>query len=212
LCAIAILSLAACNSAMTEQPMICPQDRSPVSLKPGIWSEQPICPAGVDEGSPSKFDCTHPLEGLAVTGTKVRQIFPTKMPPDLPEISVAYVIDDGDPMLVQGEMRGKDESQGKDEVGYVYVALEPTERDAAGVITAATVWAVMCGPPPQPGDDNYDILDEEGQLTNHPLDGMTMNASGCEPRDVAALRAAATASRPYSLQFKVRYVRDGPAQ
>lgn len=209
LCCWLALALGGCNAPLSNRQMIQPGEGATVRLKSGIWSVEPVCPPDAKPGIPT---CGVALEELLVTADEVRMVAPTNTPKDwLPKfdkIKGTYLIAQGDPALVQIEVDAPPASDSKGGPGFGFIALETTQADAQGSIVAALAWPVLCGPPPEPGDWNYGMLDDEGSATNHPLDGMKMDDTSCEPRDAAALRAAMKPSRRWAPQVILRYVRD----
>lgn len=72
---------------------------------------------------------------------------------------------------------------------YCYAVLRADAVDAEGRIIVFTNWPVFCGPMPQRAEG------EDGpNVTDAPFPGLTVVGEHCVADDVAALRAAATAS------------------
>ncbi|KQW83120.1 hypothetical protein [Brevundimonas sp. Root1279] len=89
---------------------------------------------------------------------------------------------------------------------YCYAALRAEALDADGRIVAFTTWPIWCGPQPAQGEGNPNV-------TNKPFPGLTVVGEYCVADDVAALRAAATATEmllPDPRQrARFRWIRDG---
>jgi hypothetical protein len=123
---------------------------------------------------------------------------------------IPYVLAAGDPRIMQIDFTSP-EAEGDDPSPlFVYMAVVPKAWDEAGRITASQSWSIACGPPPLNAKGKPDPL----AVTDKPFPGMTLgktpdgkNAS-CWPRDAAALRGAATASRAEEALATARWVRD----
>jgi hypothetical protein len=97
---------------------------------------------------------------------------------------------------------------------YCYAGLRAEAFDAEGRIVAFTTWPIWCGPFPRGGEG------EGGpSVTDSPFPGITVVGEHCVAEDIAALRAAATASEtldappdepahPLGL-VRFRWIRDG---
>ena len=192
---LAAAALSACDIVDDHAPTFSPsQAVSP--LKPGLWQT----PTGCETARPlprSTF-CVPHGDGLSALQWVItpKALFGAHRgdTPDLPA-GMPYVISPGAPMLmqIQADVPDKpDKSPGLRAGLHVwFLALEPTSRDAAGRITAFTVWPVMCGPTPHAGSPNFDETD----VTKHPFAGLAMDGMTCTARDAASIRAAALASR-----------------
>jgi hypothetical protein len=93
---------------------------------------------------------------------------------------------------------------------YCYAGLRADVLDAEGRIVAFTTWPIWCGPFPRRAEG------ESGpNVTETPFPGLSIVGEHCVADDVAALRAAATASQTLLASghplgpARFRWVRDG---
>lgn len=92
---------------------------------------------------------------------------------------------------------------------YCYAGLRADALDAEGRVVAFTTWPIWCGPFPQRAEG------EGGpNVTDAPFPGLAIVGEHCVAEDVAALRAAATASETLKLTgplgpTRFRWIRDG---
>ena len=96
---------------------------------------------------------------------------------------------------------------------YCYTGLRADRLDAEGRIVAFTTWPIWCGPAPKRAEGAGGP-----NVTDAPFPGLTVVGEHCVADDVAALRAAATASEapvpsdeftePFGLA-RFRWIRDG---
>jgi hypothetical protein len=210
---LATLALGACNVIDDHAPTFGPSKTAP-PLKPGMWQTPSHC-----ETSPPLargMTCTpHPDEGgpfgqLVVTPKALHGLDAKSNQP-----GVAYVISPGAPMLMQIQVDVPDkrgQSGLRPGRNVVFLALEPEARDAAGQITAATVWPVLCGPAPQLDSPDFDWNDGKNNVTKHPFGGLTLDGMTCTARDETSIRAAALASRSVFAQtLHYAWATDAPA-
>jgi hypothetical protein len=209
---LAALALSACNMVDDHAPTFgASSAASP--LKPGEWQTLSHCETSPPP--PGKVCTPFPDEGGPVGQLVVtpKTLLGRGASPDGPHIS--YVISPGSPMLMQVAFTVPDKfNQPSLRSGphVFFVALEPTARDAAGQITSAIVWPVLCGPAPQPDSPGFDSNDERRDVTTQPFAGLAMEDLTCTAKDEASLRAAALASRSvFATTLRYEWAGDAPA-
>jgi hypothetical protein len=209
--ALAALSLlGACNVVMTKTPLFTKADAAGApKLRPGVWSEDPAPDCALDESKPLTDwpDCAN---GFVVIDDATfggygkedgKRVWST----------VSALLVGGDPMVFQIHATG-DATPGTSPDAYVYSGLAPAKLDAQGRIVATLSWPVQCGKPPPADAKTPDGSQRTGTLD--PLPGLTMDADGsnCTTTSPAALRAAAKASRKWTVPGETtaaHWVRDG---
>ena len=195
------LTLGGCNMVVSHDAVFGPSDAKGAEvLRPGSWSLT-YC---ADPAAPSlcrPLPITIGPDTLSVVGDPGR-------PPDSQFIGrhEPYLMVAGAPELMQLHTIDPDSH----EDFFFFLAIEPTAHDDQGRITALNFWPVECGPPPKPGDADYDENDDNHDTTRRPLPGLTLDDQGfCTAKDRASLLNAATASRGwYPLLITVRWERD----
>ncbi len=208
LVAITTFALSGCNMVMTHAPMLrSNESTASPKLRPGVWSVEQPCRTE----SPSPL-CGRPVNMLVVTKTNVRQLIAPGTPPNLRvslDHPLPYVIGVGKPLLVQLRLDPLAPPGHAIPAQFTFAALAPIISDEKGEIVVAEAWPVECGPPPKPGDANYGLQDEQGQVTNHPLPGLKMDAFDCEPEGRSTIQRAAIASRAwFGGAFLLRWVKN----
>lgn len=200
---LALLGLGGCNMVVTQAPVFGPEDTwTGRGFRQGLWDQAPNSACAFDEATPMKAwpDCAHGVAIRADTlGSFMGQADSRTLRPS------HYRLVGGDPLVLQfspTEVAGTD---AKIPPVYVYIAVQPTGRDAGGRITAFRSWAVLCGPPPPPpppasassGAPNPPSV-PSGTL--NPLPGLVMDSShvNCTTDSKAAVRNAARESRAWS--------------
>lgn len=123
------------------------------------------------------------------------------------EAPAAAQNEDGSPATTAAEPTGRsavDEAVSR--LVYCYAGLRSDALDAEDRIIAFTTWPIWCGPFPQRAEG------EGGpNVTDAPFSGLVVVGEHCIAGDVAALRAAATASEtlePFGAA-RFRWIRDG---
>jgi hypothetical protein len=200
------LTLSGCNMVMSAAPMFSVADAAGAPpLKPGVWaSPDPSC--SFDKAKPAS-EWPSCASGAVISGDKAWAV-------GHPEKASPYIMASGDPRVMQAiadisSMASAGVTVSEKGPIYLYIALKPTAHDGDGRITAADAWFIQCGPPPpKPKDDAAN--DPKNYATKHPLPGMVMDNGECSPKDKAAVRNAAAASRAWAEQLMQMYwVRDG---
>ena len=206
----ALAGLGACNMVMTQTPVFAASDAAGApTLRYGVWREDGDTSCQFDDSQPMATwpDCANGVvikrDALgayhAVSGKKAWA-------------STPYLLASGDPRVLQTHFEASFGDASLPPL-YFYVALEPTQTDARGRITAFTGWSVLCGAPPPPG-----TMKADGKTTQNgtlqPLPGLTMDANGndCTTTSPDAIRGAAKASRQWAKPSDLtrsRWVRDG---
>lgn len=223
------LLLSACtNTVRSETPWFSPADAAGAPpLRDGVWSAvDPDC----------RFDAALPLEqwpacaqGRVIRGGEELSLNAShgsdgkgrRMRSEYDWSSEAYVLAAGAPRIHQracGEPsrieRAEDDAgetavdEAVSRLVYCYAGLRADGLDAEGRIIAFTTWPIWCGPMPERAEG------ERGRsVTDAPFAGLTVVGEHCIADDVAALRAAATASETLAAQqsggARVRWIRDG---
>jgi hypothetical protein len=233
---VSALLLGACtNMVRSEAPWFGPADAAGAPpLRDGVWAAvDPEC----------RFDASRPLEqwpgcaqGRVIRGGEelslkvfdVEDARGRRTRTDYDWSSEAFVLAAGVPRIQQracGEPRGLVEAaegnapelsalnEAVSRLVYCYAGLRAEALDAEDRIVAFTTWPVWCGPTP---------LRAEGEkgpnVTDAPFPGLTVVGEHCVAGDVAALRAAATASETLQApdepgeplrHARFRWVRDG---
>jgi len=113
--------------------------------------------------------------------------------------------------------KGSDERSAVDEavsrLVYCYAGLRADARDVQDRIVAFTTWPIWCGPLPRRAEGK-----DGRNVTDAPFPGLTVVGEHCVAENVAALRAAATASETLlrsdaatgaSGLARFRWIRDG---
>jgi hypothetical protein len=204
-----LIALVGCNTLVSRKPMFDQDENERTSaLKPGIWQAvSPACEAS------HKRMCTLPPLAIGAAGIRIPGELLAKLPPttggcDILRQEQPYIIVAGDPILIQLQVTGCS-SAGPTETHYFFIAMQPSEKDAEGKISAGYVWPVMCGPFPKPGEWNYDMNDDERYITNHPFPELrTDTHEGCAPKSKASLRVAARKSRDVIGSYLARWIAD----
>lgn len=233
------LLLGACtNMVRSEAPWFSPADAaSAPPLRDGVW-------AAVDPDC--RFDAGKPLEewpgcarGRVIRGGEELVLNSIKTEDsrgrlkrvDYDWSSESFVLAAGAPRIHQracGEPRDAEEPEAESSgntversraneavsrLVYCYAGLRSDALDAEGRIVVFTTWPIWCGPFPQRAEG------ERGpNVTDAPFPGLTVVGEHCVADDVAALRAAATASETLEApgepahplaHARFRWVRDG---
>ena len=206
----ALTLLGACNVVMTKTPMFTKADAaSGPKLRPGIWSEDPSADCAVDESKPLT-DWPGCATGFVVIDDATfggysddngKRVWST----------VSAILARGDPMVFQIHATNSGGSNPSPDA-YVYSGLAPAKLDPQGRIIATLSWPVQCGKPPPADAKTPDGGQRTGTL--EPLPGMVMDADGsnCTTTSPDAIRAAARASRKWTVAGETtaaHWVRDG---
>ncbi|MEO8175292.1 MAG: hypothetical protein ABI626_01365 [Sphingomicrobium sp.] len=150
--------------------MFSEADQLSTPLKDGLWvADDPDC----------AFDTNLPKEQwrkcatwTIVSGNKFVDFSGDKEDDRI----VGLLIAGGQPPIVQVDTIDDEQH------AFIFVAVEPTERDAAGAVTSLNLWGIACGTVKTAGSSQVD-----------PYPGFDKD---CHPLSTSALRAAAVASRP----------------
>ncbi len=205
---VALPALGGCNVAVAVKPIFTKADASAkLVLKPGLWADV-ACPP-----PPAQKPGCRTLE---VGRASLSGLFDPKtdhLPPEGAAMFSGpqpYVIADGDPPVVQvrypaigGIIKdGPDMVKPEDKTlpGYVFLGLQPIERDTEGDIVSLEAWLVLCGPPPPQGAPTTPEAKAFGRymgITEHPFAGSVRQGMSCEFDSRATLHRAAGLSRQY---------------
>jgi len=206
----ALSLLGACNVVMTKTPLFTKADAAGgPKLRPGVWSEAPDSDCAVDEGKPLP-DWPECANGFVVIDDGTFGGY-SKQDGKRVWTTVSALLVGGEPMVFQIHATG-DASPATVPDVYVYSGLAAAKLDAQGRIIATLSWPVQCGKPPPADAKTPDGGQRTGKL--EPLPGMVMDADGsnCTTTSPAALRAAAKASRAWTVPGETsaaHWVRDG---
>ncbi len=219
---LVMAALAGCNrpgDVLTKRPLLTAKDAfGAPKFRNGVWRLIGFGgdgPCTFDEAKPLKTwpDCASP-QLIALDRMVGGAFVKTPTGRTLTERSFPYVLATGSPMLLQrqGEMPGL----------YSYDAVDETKLDAQGRIVAARLTRVNCYDPAAaaPGPTNETSANDVGGVAQNaqaqpaastPLPGFSKTSNGdCRPRDLAAVRNAATADAAASREgVNFRWVRDG---
>ena len=206
----ALALLGACNIVTTNTPLFTKADAvGAPQLRPGVWDEDPAADCTVDETKPLP-DWPGCANGFVVIDNSTFGGYSEK---DGKRVwsTVSSVLAAGDPLVFQ-LLSTSATGSAPIPATYVYAGLAPTRRDAEGRVIATQSWPVQCGKPPPADAKTPDGGQRTGTLD--PLPGMTMDADGvnCTTASPAALRAAAKASRKWTVSGETtaaHWVRDG---
>jgi hypothetical protein len=217
-----VAALTGCSrpgDVLTKRPLLTSKDAvGAPKFRNGVWRLIGFGPDGAcpfDETQPLKAwpDCAAP-QLIALDRMVGIAIVKTSTGPKLTERSFPYVLAAGSPLLLQrqGEMPGR----------YGYDAVDETKLDAQGRIVAARRTRLSCFNPTAaaPGATNEASTKEVSGVAQNsqaepaefkPMPGFSKASDGeCRPRDLAALRNAATADAAASSEgVNFRWVRDG---
>ena len=208
LAALSAFALGGCNLVMSSQPVFDASDAAGApGFKPGIW-------ASPDQGC--SFDETKPAaewpacaSGAVIKGDKAWAV-------GHPEKASPFILAAGDPRVMQAmadlsSMADSNVTVSEKGPLYLFIAVKPLAKDGSGQITRAEAWFIQCGPPPpKPKEGSPEANDPKAFMTKQPLPGMVMDNGECSPKDKAAVRNAAAASRAWSDQLmQMHWVRDG---
>lgn len=170
-----LLALAGCNIALSEIPVLGEAQRSSVQLKDGFW---------VIAEQDCSYDLAKPIEswpGCADWVVFDHNQIVRQRDNNVLGLAPTMLIADGKPMILQLFSKWKD---GETPL-YTFAALEPTATTPAGQIAAMGVWIIECEARPS------GTAPASGAPSRYP--GFDAD---CRPASLAALRNAATASRP----------------
>jgi hypothetical protein len=195
--------LGGCNLVYSERPLFSASDAAGApALRPGLWA-RPEADCAFDETKPVADwpDCANGL------------VFRPDMAfdPKKPGETAAYVLAAGDPRVFQAPFKT---GQGE-QIGYIYLGVEPAKLDGQGRITAFEAWPAQCGPPPpKPASAKPDAMPTaEGLVTKAPLPGLKLDAKTgmCLADSQEPVRRSAKASRAWADKGPAlaRWVRDG---
>ncbi len=216
-CLALTAALGGCNLVLSEKPMFTAADAAgaPV-LRDGVW-------AAPDKGC--DFDQTKPIDqwpkcaGGDVVGGSVMRPIQRKDDDEgfsggLSTDPSTFILAAGDPRVMQATITIEGR-KGEKQTVYAYLGLEPLAYDAQGRIVKLDGWLVQCGPPPEEDDEppakDKPLKLEDAMVARHPLPGLTVADGNCTPRDKAAVRNAAKASKAWKDpdQMPTYWVRDG---
>jgi len=163
---IAMISLGACNAAISNGPVFTDSQRSGVRVEDGLWvAEVPKC----------RFDASLPRQQwpkcamwLLLKDGKIIE------DPDSNDNPANMLIVEGRPTIIQMSV--------DDREGYGFAAFDAPSTTSR--LRQLTAWIVKCG---------TEEKSSKGSAEIHPFGGFDKN---CHPQSEEALRAAASASRP----------------
>jgi hypothetical protein len=179
-----LLALGACNMAVSDHPMFTTADRLTTPLKDGLWAgDDPEC--AVDMALP-KEKWPKCAAWLVIRGNEVVDFWGDEEKDE--DRPVGFFMANGQPPIVQIKMVEKDKHS------FLFAAIEPTTRDAAGAVTALNLWFVPCGTEKVPGSSS--------QIDPYP--GFDKD---CRPLTASALRTAAVAGRPKADPGRMKWLR-----
>lgn len=202
--------VAGCNMVESKRPWFGATEADHTTrFKPGIWRSE--CPPDTP--------ATCARREIEVTASEfrlppIRASVPA--PPDMDVVSetqVSYLIAVGDPHILQVRMRAPPRFQREPGANTIlYLGVDPSERDADGQVVAAQIWVLVCGPEPKEGDANFGLQDEQGSVTNHPFEGLTMtDGFNCAAKDRSTLmRVARETKTMKGALLPVRWVAPAP--
>lgn len=183
----ACAALAGCNMVVSDKPMLAPDLAAP-KLKPGVWANGDAAKCTYDIGAQlSEWpNCANPMI-IRPDGTWL--IF-NRETGEWRAIEV--MLGSGDPTVVQAKLPA-DVPLGEGKLPrYIYLAMRPSERDAAGLVVAIDTWLMTCGPIEK--RDTISLEARDGMVTKSPFAGLTVIDGNCRPADMAALLNAAKES------------------
>lgn len=197
---LALVLLSACNMVVSEKPWFAAA--SGPQLKDGLWAnlDTPDCVVDPAKTLAQWPECAQPMmiRGNAYSGPPVgtdpaaaaTRFDTSKWQP------VAHVLADGTPQIdqifVEAPAGAEDAPVAADRKAmYLYIAVKPIVRDAAGRIIETQRWPVLCGPMPK---NSKDKNGKPNFTTNQPFAGLTVVEAVCTAKDPAALRSAAAQS------------------
>ncbi len=211
----ACAGLGGCNLVLSEKPMFTAADAAGAPpMREGVWAA-PEKDCEFDRAKPADEwpKCASAsLIGAATTrAIKSKESDGVEVKTNISQEAAPYILASGDPRVLQVaiEVDGKD---GKKEVLFAYLALEPLAFDREGRIVRAQGWLIQCGPPPPKGArPRPGAKSEDAFVTRHPLPGLKVENGNCTPRDKAAVRGAAKPSRAWMTEEPkpTFWVRDG---
>ncbi|MEO6255688.1 MAG: hypothetical protein ABIO69_02665 [Sphingomicrobium sp.] len=163
-------ALSACNMAVSDHPMFSAKDRLTTPLKDGLWvADDPDCAFDINLPKEKWRNCAI---WTIISGNKFVE-FSAAKGEDRP---LGFLVAGGQPPIVQIDTIEDGQH------AYLFVAVDPTGRDAAGAVTSLNLWGIACGTVKTAGSNQVD-----------PYPGID---KACHPLSTDALRAAALASRP----------------
>jgi hypothetical protein len=194
--------LGGCNLVSTVEPMFGPNEPRE-KVRDGVWAlTNEACE--FSDAKPIKDwpDCVAPV---VITGDQAVTWDPEKK--RRVEAKVVWTL--GPPPVAQERLQFDPEPtkpKQSDHI-FVYSGFEVLKRDAAGRAVEIGAWSVICGPPRRRTTDGKTV-DDAGR-SERPFPGIGTDED-CTPQSLAALRGAASASRPYEKHpLHLRWVRDG---
>lgn len=195
--------LCGCNMVVTPTPIFGPEDVAGSPLREGLWlRDDPDCAVdtkGPATGWPECADWIVMRDGEM------------QMPGEAPDAPfsgpMTFLITGGEPRILQVTLRQAGRGGEPEAQINLYLGFEALAHDVGGRVTAYRSWPTLCGPPREreagPDERLADLA------TEAPFPGLTLGKKGdCVPEDVAALRGAAVASKPYEPFKSARWVRD----
>ncbi len=183
---VGAMLLAGCNMVVSDEPVLSSAPDGP-AMKAGLWVDDSKEDCRFDPAQrPEQWpECADP----AIVTEDGR--FYTYDRDERSWRGIELVLAPGEPTVVQVQIPGELTDLEPNSPKFVYLALNPTEFDAAGRMIAIEIWIIFCGPvDPSRAGSGYPA----GVTTAAPFAGLTMDEGFCRPRDLAALRNAARRS------------------
>jgi hypothetical protein len=201
------LSLAACNSVISGQPIFTDADRANAPLmQPGIWVSQG-CTVELTHQHATVCAIRYEVTAQTIRFILDDQAFAHADAPSAPDAAALsqaqvqtdtrfpYLVAAGNPPIVQVAPAGDGDTY------FFFYAIEPVATGADGRVVEINMWPVLCGPPAKPEseaelarkrkDDSWYV----SPPTDKPFPGIEVSGGGCSATDRDAVITAARASR-----------------
>ncbi len=197
ICALALL-VSGCVIVGSDQPLFGSGDIGHAVLRNGVWAlPDDNCQFEPSQPAVRWPQCANPTQ---VTDGRLTGGFGKA---DKPPQTIAIVLADGDPVVLQLEAP---DDRKPDDPRYVYAALEPIRTDPQGRIVEAHVWLVLCFKTP---------LNPKAAKP-HPYPGLVLRQGSqyCRATQQGPVRDAARLTRTNAIKgepfwLTARWIRDG---
>lgn len=206
-----LASLSACNMVVAEKPWF--DAPSGPQLKDGLWANlnTPDCQVSADLPLAEWPGCAKPMlvrggEYLG-PGGKTDELPPEQRLDPANWDAIPHVLVDGNPQVDQIKLSPPKDAEGNprasagspaafgikpDQDLYLFMAVRPTKRDEAGLITETKRWPVLCGPMPKNPKKSSEGM--PSFTTDKPFKGLVIKEGACFASSVDALVNAARQS------------------